>query len=283
MTKVAHFGVPLPKKEEEPQETPGNAIQAAEFEDIIMIRNTIPLWERWSPEWLMKRREELGARGFDRGYRQRAIADEDLTWRADWVDAARDREIVVEDYIGKHSRWASSIKHGGVDLAVAAEDKSGAFFVIAIIAIDAGEHRYVLWIERHRGLTFGEQVKLVAEVANRFQVDKVAVESVGYQNILTRELALYSNVPVEPFHTEAKHKLDTLIGIPSLATEFEHHRWHLPYGDARSQRMMDPFIEEMKSHPLPGYNDDIIMATYFARESYRTRTVVRPRLSVIRF
>jgi hypothetical protein len=249
-----------------------------------ILKETIPLWtERWTPEYLEELRNRLGAREFDRGYRQLAISDEDLHWQPEWVDGCLDRKMTAPASLLKGSLFEGMTRHGGVDLSVAEAQVEGSFFVAMVVAIDADHHRWVLAIERSRGMSFGEQVNVIVDMQKRFLCHAISVESVGYQNAITRHLTSQTAVPAVPFYTSSTHKRDLIVGIPSLATEFEQGRWHLPYGDARSKRMVDPFIEEMRVYPLSGFHDDCIMAAYFARESARMEKRIQPRISILRF
>jgi len=51
-----------------------------ECESPFKGKYKIPLWDKWSKEALISKAAEIGNRAFDRGYRQRALSDEDRTF-----------------------------------------------------------------------------------------------------------------------------------------------------------------------------------------------------------
>ncbi len=249
----------------------------------------IPLWtEKWPKEALLEKRQVMGAREFDRGFRQRAISDEDLLFKPEWIDRALDRNMVLPDSASPGTFWAKFPRDAGVDLAIASAEKEAAFFAIVGIATTNDWHRWVMNVEFTRGLTFGQQTFLMSQCQDRFQYEIVTVENNGFQDSILRHYQeegtiVGTRVPVRAFRTGAVQKKDLAIGVPSMGIEFEQARWHIPYGDARSRRIVEPLIEEMRQYPEPGFHDDAIMAMFFARESRRLGAFSRPMIRVLKW
>ncbi len=240
---------------------------------------TISLWEeKWPRDRLIRRWRELTAREFDRSYRQYAISEEDQLWKADWLHSAVDSSFVAPVTIA-NTPWAECRRFGGVDLAIADAKDEGAFFAISVIAVDANRHTWLLRHERHRGLTFGQQFRLIRDVYQDLLWDNCGVESNAYQKAIIHHLQEDGLVPVTKVNTGATEKR---VGIPLLAAEFEQARWHLPGGDARSRAMIAPLLEEMDAYPSPSAPTDGIMSLFFAREVFRSVNVGAPKIVFIR-
>jgi hypothetical protein len=258
-----------------------------EYDEYLSIvkHEKIPLWVKWGEPELRQKRELVGPRDFERGFRQRPIADSDLLFMPAWIDAALDRQMVAPMQIEKGSFWFRLHRDAGVDLAIATIEKEAAFFALVGIATTRDWHRWVMNVEFTRGLTFGQQGHLILECQDRFGYDIVTVESNAYQESMVRhfkEEGTVGRVPIQGYHTGMLSKRDFEVGLPSLAVEFEQERWHIPYGDARTRRMMEPLIEELRAYPTPGGHDDAVIALFLARESRRFAIRIRPRIQAIR-
>ncbi len=259
-----------------------------ERDNVIIKKETIPLWkEKWDKQALLEKRSDMGAREFDRGYRQRAISDEDLLFKPEWIDKCLDRNLVLPDACLPKSFWAGIPRDGGVDLAIASAEKQAAFFSIMGIATTKDWHRWLMSFFFQRGLSFGQQVAAICEYHDRFGFDIVTVESNAYQESIIHHMNEAgfrgSRVPIVGFKTGRIQKVDVELGIPGMAVEFEQGRWHIPWGDKRSKRILEPLIEELRQYPLPGFHDDGVMSMFFARESRRAGMTVIPKLRVLRF
>jgi len=262
-------------------------LSARSSQEAFVKKENIPLWEaKWNEQALREKRASMGAREFDRGYRQRAISDEDLFFKSEWIDAALDRNLSVPDTVTKDSFWYKFPRDAGVDLAIATADKEAAYFVVFGVCTTRDWHRWAMTMHFSRGLTFGQQTAVIMEFQDRYKFDIVTVESNAYQEALVRhftEEGAGGRVPVTGFHTGRIQKVDVELGIPGMAVEFEQGRWHIPYGDARSRRIMEPFIEELRTYPTPGSHDDAVMASFLARESRRMGDRIVPQIRIFKF
>lgn len=246
-------------------------------------RVTIPLWEaKWNKEELEKKLADVQSRAFDRGYRQYPISQDELTWKPEWVERALDTSYTVQDVLDPKGPFAQMRRFGGVDLAIATAEKEGAFFVSTVIAMDQAKHFWILAQERHRGITFGAQISMVAQMHRLLNPEVWGVESNAYQLSFEQTLREIT-VPVRAIHTGALQKTDLEVGVPSLSVEFEQGRWHIPWGNETSHRLMGPLVEELFSYPSPGVHTDCIMSIFFCREMYRLGPQAAPSVWAIRF
>jgi len=281
-------GGPKKPKEEKPKKLlRRKSSVSVDPESVSVTRKSIPLWEsKWTTEQLQDRRSKMGSREFDRGYRQVAVSDDDLVFKMESIEQCLERDVVLPDKLYKGSMWENMIRDGGVDLAIATANKELAYFVILGIATDRKTHdRWIIQMERSRGLTFSQQIDAIRAAYYRFGYEIIEVENNGYQNAVVRHFSEEEQqlIPVRGFHTGEVQKKDLELGVPSLAVEFEHHRWHIPYGDVNTRRRMEPLLEELYSYPSPGVHDDCLMALYFAREARRNAVSQNVNVHMVRF
>lgn len=256
--------------------------------ELNIKKEVIPLWTaKWGKEALLEKRTAMGAREFDRGYRQRAIADEDLLFRKEWIDNALDRSLCVPDSVTKDSFWYKWVRDAGVDLAIATADKEADFFSITGIITTKDWHRWIMCNTFTRGLSFGQQVSLLVEHQDRYAFDVMTVERNGYQESIVRHIqesgVSGGKIPIRGYHTGRLSKVDLELGIPSIAVELEQGRWHIPYGDARSRRMMESTIEELRQYPSPGVHDDAVMSLFLARSVRTSGAMAKPRIHMLKW
>ena len=252
-----------------------------------MLQRKIALWHpRWGTAELRAARADMSARDFDRGFRQMPISEDDLVFKTEVIEQCKDASFVAIDHVDPDGLYGPLTRFGGVDLAIAKIEASGAFFVYTVIGIDRNGHRWVLWIERQRGLSLLDQFGCMLDIQRRFQPLRVKVENNAYQEAMVRHVEDYNRfaggeqvvIPVERYTTSALTRQDFQLGIPSLAVEFEQRRWHFPIGDSRSRRILEPLFEELAAFGIDGWRDDCVLSLFFARECHRAETT---RQSVI--
>lgn len=253
--------------------------------ESVVTKRIIPLWGlKWNKEALQSKRLEMGSREFDRGYRQRAMSEDDLLFKPEWIDRALDRTIAIPDSIKRGDFWAKFPRDAGVDLAIS-EEQSAAFFAIIGVCTTRDWHRWLMSVCLKKGLSFNQQAGTLLEYQDRYQFDIVNVESNAYQESLVRhfkEEGVIGRVPVRGFRTGRLQKVDVELGVPSMAVEFEQDRIHIPYGNQRTRRIVEPLVEQLKAYPTPGAHDDAVMALFFAREARRLGNFVKADISILR-
>lgn len=239
---------------------------------MAILHKQIPLWsDRWPADALRNKRDVIGSREFDRGWRQIALSEDELTFRPDHVDACLSKEEVLY-FPGSGIERSVLCPPGhyvfmGVDLAIAAKSSAGDFFVILAIKVNAKTgHRTLLSLYRTRGLTFNQQIQKVELYADFLDPTYIFVENNAYQQAFVQELQRTTALPVEPFTTTAVKKTDMDFGLPRMALEIEQRKWTLPIGDLPSEELTTLLCDELKTYPISRH-DDCLMAMWFARSA----------------
>jgi phage terminase large subunit-like protein len=236
---------------------------------MAVLQKQIPLWQRWSADALKSKRDIVGSRDFDRGWRQIALSEDELTFRPEHVDRCVSKSNILHFPIAGASKKdfcpPGHYSFMGVDLAIASKSAGGDFFVIVGIIVDAKTgHRTVVSIYRQRGLTFDQQLKVVEMYADFLDPTFVYVENNAYQQAFVQELQRRTALPVEPFTTTAVKKSDLDYGLPRMALEIEQQKWTFPMGNAVSIDLTSILLSELKTFPISRH-DDCLMALWFAR------------------
>jgi hypothetical protein len=251
----------------------------------VHIHRHCPLWDdRISTEILKMRLADMGSREFARSHRQRAISDQDLLFKAPYLKRCLElgANHTVVERIDQGDYWDKFPRIAGVDLAISKKDEEAAFFVIFIFALMPDKTKWPLYMYRERGVSFGKQVKLILDLEERFRCQLWMVESNSYQEAIIDHLSERPQIVVQGVCTGADISPNDLdVGLPSMATEFEHGHWVIPQGDARSIAMMEPWLEELGAYPNVKFKDTV-MASFFAREGARQGKVPKMRITVVR-
>lgn len=268
---VAVFSVP---KAGVPPTPPVSELQPDRIRTLLnkppTVKGKLPLWEaKWSSLALKDKLADLGQREFDRSYRQYPISEQDLLWKREWIDRALDRRVVLPTVVQPGNFWYPMRRFAGMDLAISDNITEAAFFCLSTIGVTTDGLRWVMGMERHRGISLNAQFELLARTYSNLGFEVCGVENNGIQAAIEGYVREITNIPTRPIHTGALQKNDVIVGVPSLATEFEQGRWRIPYGDARSRNLMDPLLEEMYAYPSPGSFTDTIMSLYFSIRMFR--------------
>jgi hypothetical protein len=223
------------------------------------VRETIPLWERWTSERLRRRREEIGETAFNRGFRNIAFSDSDLLF------PNIDRHIVVgksyDDYIMAHfPRFA------GVDLS--GKSRSGNAIVVIGVIPQTGQR---VLIDVQRGAwTSTQTAEMISMMVQKYRLTLVKVENNAYQQSLLDWMATgkYKGIPLAS-HTTGANKSHPEFGLPGMAAELERGAWIFPIErehDVSCSCGKCTFFADLRSYPL-GVESDTVMAWWFAREA----------------
>jgi hypothetical protein len=122
-----------------------------------------------------------------------------------------------------------------------------------------------------------EMVRNLLHMVYTYEPQYLVVEQNAAQRWLLQDPImdiLRQRVQVVP-HTTGRNKGDPVLGVQSLAVDFEFGRIRFPYGDAESKQMSQMLIDEAKTWPQ-GQTDDLLMALWFLKFNYRSLV---PRLA----
>ena len=237
---------------------------------MAVLQGTIPLWSKWNAERLQLKEQEVGSREFARGWRQRALSDDETLFKEEFV-----RQCISEDHVlhfpGPYrlkDKYPRSYKvFMGVDLAIAASKSKGDYFTITTIITDKDYfNKQIVGFYRARGLTFNAQIHKIESLADFYQPTRILVENNAYQEAVVQELQRTTDLPVEPFTTHAVNKFDLEEGLPRLSVDFEKGKWTIPYGDDLTRESMNILVNELLAYPV-GAHDDTIMSLWFAHKA----------------
>lgn len=229
---------------------------------------TVPTVSRWGPKQLSARKALVGDRAFARGFRQKAIAQGELTFPS-WSQAvSAGRTIMVKDFYSP----GSAPTFAGVDLS--SEGRPGT--VIFIVAVLPSGFRMPVEIKMGRW-TSPETARQIENLYLRHRWQTVTVENNGYQQALIdwakeSRPAMSFWPTIQAFHT-GKQKADEQLGLPGLEVELKNEAWQIPAGewaghDEGCTCAWCWWNREMVEHPAHA-TTDTVMAMWFAREAIR--------------
>ena len=230
-----------------------------ECESPLKGKFKIPLWNaKWDKKALVNRYQEIGSRAFNRGFRQIALSDEDMTFPS--YKTIFKYGVNASDII--RPEWP---RFGGMD-------PFGQNVVIFILARSPEGIKYVVDI-RCGKWSPTKSVEELIDACQTHQPQIMVVENNAAQEAI-RQWALEKgarDLPLMPF-TTGQQKANPVMGLPGLEVEFENKAWIVAMGD----KPHDPdcrcnlcgFKHELSQHPT-GKAADIVMAAWFAREGVR--------------
>ena len=234
----------------------------------VKIMEYKALWpDHWPVEKLLARRDEIDTVNFDKQYQSKTLSEVGRSFiEQDIQDALSSREIIKAD-CSQLPDWKIV---QGEDLA-GGKSPRAAWTVNLTLGIDAvGLHHIVdIW----RGRVSYPSIKKEATLGQYllWKPSEIMVENNGLQNWLLEDLEsskeIYSELPIVA-HRTGLNKSSLAEGLPMLATLIRNHRIVIPYGDAATKEKINPFLTELRNHPL-GASTDIVMAWWFAELAYR--------------
>ena len=224
-----------------------------------------PIWpEKWSRDDLKQRREKIGARAFDRGFRNIPLSlDEQL-----FDDTALSR--LQENF--DPMDYLDCPTYMGVDLARGTGSRASRT-VITVVAVPEKNKRVVLDIR----LGKWESKKVVDEIVHiwdYYNIEYIYIENNSMQQMLVNWLENLSDQNhydlknrLEGVFT-GKEKADLDVGVPALADEMKQGRWIMDYDREYHKencgKKLCPectFYEELKTYPI-GKSDDTVMSAW---------------------
>jgi len=252
---------------------------------VARLETQIPFWDKWSADRLRKKEQEVGSREFARGWRQRALSDDEALFKEEHVRRCLDADLsmIQLDGVKISEKLPSHLScYIGVDLAIASTKSKGDYFVITTLACDrAANIKRLVNIYRNRGLSFHEQINTIIRHANYFNPKLIVVENNAYQEALVQELQRSTDFPVQAFTTHAVNKNDLEGGLPRLSVDFEKGKFQIPMKDAFSREISNVLVNELTSYPI-AVHDDCVMSLWFASKAYTLSwQIVEKRIYVV--
>lgn len=227
---------------------------------------------RWSLKRLYDKREEIGGVSFTREILCEPISDELSIFPSHLFPPLFDPVLKLRPTREemKERGWHTYM---GVDIARSAS-VGADYFVVFTIAVDKEGSRYIVDIDRTKGLPFNKQLEKIALNAEAYDPGLIFIESNAMQQIYTDEMRRLTDLPVKEFVTLATNKYPLDRGVPGIRILLENEKIIIPRGDAYSRKVTDTWIEEMSQFGYIdgklqgiGSHDDTVMAGWFALEA----------------
>lgn len=236
------------------------------------------LWpDRYDKERLERRKNEIGVLRFQREFCCIALSDETSLFPG-WLFKGEKVEMFNATLGMPLKYWQEAGIVGtfmGVDIALSAQ-ASADYFVVWCMGLDKFGNRYILDIDRQRGLPYQEQLSHINRIARKYQCGLVYIEANQMQSVWGDELIRTTDLPIKKFVTTAQGKNALDKGVPSLRILLENGKFRIPRGDARSIELTDVWIEEMRSFgwyegklQSVGTHDDLVLATWICDQACR--------------
>lgn len=230
-------------------------------------RFDLPTWDEggFTPDKLMKIYQERGKPAFERGFRQRAMTDEDKLF-PHFLKCKK--SIKIAD-LGEIDYWK---RYTGVDPASDARPGS------VIFTLAKSPKGVKVPIEIRRGQWKGRDlVDQISEAVNRNRSQICMVENNAMQDWIRQwALELDRSLPLEGYHT-GRQKMDEFEGLPSMDVEMDNESWLFCGGEwaghePNCQCGWCMWEKEMLDYPQ-SETSDTTMAMWFAREASRMSVV----------
>lgn len=228
-------------------------------------------WHRWSEARLALIRKSLGSLEYARSYECDPRDDGARVFRAEHVDTALKRGQGYGFLRTLEIMPDNAIIVTGIDVAAGDDTKKqGAKTVITSVFFHPNQTRQIVRIRagRWRARQILEEVTRVGQIFLRNHW--IVVETNNVQRWLldlANEHHLDVGVALVPFHT-GRNKSDPVLGVASMAAEFEAHRWILPSSCEyeEEQEEVTSLVAQMIDYMPEAHTGDHLMSLWFARE-----------------
>ena len=215
---------------------------------------------------LRQKKSDIGPMAYDKEFLSNARSNISSLFPSWLMEQNYDPEgVMVHDYTGL---WETVT---GWDIA--RSEKVGADFLVGFtIGYDRQtKYRHILNITREKGITFPDQIKMMAEHYVRYNDTFIVIEADMNQDLWVEQgKAIYPDLPVFSHYTRGAKK-DLKNGVPSLLTVLANKQYKIPRGDPYSKFMTDIWMGEALSFGWEddklegvGEHDDIIIAWWKA-------------------
>ena len=234
-----------------------------ECESCFKGNYSIPVWDIWNTQNLKEQFRTIGSRAFERGYRQKALSDEDRTFPHS--ESIFHWNMRANDIVLPH--WAR----------VTGIDPFGQAVVIFTLAVSPDGRRVPISIKRGKWDP-SRTVRELLQDFDDFNSQIIVVENNAAQEAIIQWAREKGRVdmPIIPFCT-GKQKADPELGLPSMDVEFENGAWVVPMDgieETDAENTFNIWRRELRSHPIAEASDTV-MASWFAREG--ARYLLQPR------
>jgi hypothetical protein len=227
----------------------------------------VPVWpERWTEDWLLRRRAEVSKAAFARAYMLVALDDESCPLLP-YVRRAEVRQSPEWLHAGEAVGWPRVM---AVDPAIRRGKKSSETAIVTAALAPNGRKWLDPCCSFAGHLSSPETARRLAQLWGKTRAEAIYVENNAYQEALVEWIrdtipgALA--MPITSWTTGAR-KMDEETGVPGLAAELDRGGWAFPMGPDPHP---DPcpcvtcrLIDQAEQWPV-GERNDLLMAWWIA-------------------
>lgn len=246
--------------------------------DAPRENNKLDLWRGeslWPAQWplneLYDRFKEMGEYAFYQEYMNDPIKEEHRKFQKKWIKYYETNPEIAN----KKSRrlMSKGLTHFTMIDPAISINKGSDYTAIVTVAVDHEENIYVVDVINKRLLP-SETVDTIFQVYNRFKSAVVAIESVGFQDMLRHEIQKQKKVRHEyPLVKELKSGgRRKQLRIEAMQPRFES-------GSIYIRENMTELETQLLRFPSPRCHDDIIDALAYCLDIIRPTTKVQKSLN----
>lgn len=217
------------------------------FEYPAVFPDGTVLWEsRYNLNDLLDDRDDQGSLIFAREKLVRPIVSETSIFPLKTVKRAlenMDKYTLVNDL--DEFPKVFEVVSVGVDLAISA-NVGADYTYYTVWGIDEFDHFWLLYAYKKKGMSYGDQLNKMRSLDMRFQPDVFCIEDNQFQAVIGDMGEEELGLPVYK-HNTGTNKYNFKYGLPSLSVLFERGKFHFPYGDDKSKKIVDNLISEFTS------------------------------------
>lgn len=234
------------------------------------------LWpDRYNIKSLEAKKAEIGSIRFTREFQCEPVGDDmSLFPKSLFRGEPTEQHTLTLGLPAKHWDKLGVTRYMGVDFALSSSVQAD-FTVVWTMGVDKFGNRWVIDIQREKGLPYHEQQKLIKDVAKKYKPALIFLEANQMQRIFGDELIRKTDLPIKKFVT-GKEKNSLEDGVPSLRILLENKKFRIPRGDKKSIELTDKWIDEMQAFTWVegklqgvGEHDDTVMACWICDQAIK--------------
>jgi hypothetical protein len=246
-----------------------------EVDAVVDEELHITRWpSRWSWARLMMKKASVGTLNFNKRYRNIAVDSSRMIVKEAYVRGGWEKGVHYPGCLDRDFKIGEY--EPGLWRAVAGFDPAGgksrhAKFCAHMVLAEGScrDHERCFWVldlDRAQ-LTLPQMVERILAAHARFDLASTQVEANAFQIGLQEAVVQKMNenglaYMVEPHYTSRTNKPDPETGVSAMSPWFEQGKFHIPWGDSHSQRVMKDFVDELVM--FPGRTTDTVMSAWFA-------------------
>lgn len=249
------------------------------------------LWpEKWTWDDVLQVYQDIGSDLFESMYQQNPLAVGRRLARPEWIYGSDDHPGCIDVLRTR----GVGLFNGDDEILGGLQNRTPREEVVRVVSIDPSPTRYagvivadvpridtqfsasIIEMVRDK-MSVRDMLEHLHRIIAMYQPDYFIFEQVAAQRWFLQDPQMDNikqKLSVLP-HTTGRNKGDPVLGVESMAMDFEFGRIRFPYGDAESKAMSEMLFEEAKTYPQ-GRTDDLLMALWFIKYNY-IRLVPRHR------